>query len=114
MRMDFGKASVLLEGDAERPSERAMLEAGMVRPVTVLKVGHHGSATSTTEEFLAAAAPNDAVISVGRGNSFGHPRGEVIGRIAGEGARLYRTDMVGVTTFLLGADGSVEAVTGVR
>ena len=79
LHLQFGQASVLLEGDAERPSEDAMLAAGMVHPVTLLKVGHHGSRTSSNPEFLAAAAPCDAVISVGRHNTFGHPRGEVIG-----------------------------------
>ena len=67
MRMQYGKSSVLLEGDAEAPSERMMLANGRVTPVTLLKVGHHGSRTSTTQEFLAAAAPKDAVVSVGRG-----------------------------------------------
>jgi competence protein ComEC len=72
MRVEYGKASVLLEGDAEAPSEQAML--ARMTPVTLLKVGHHGSRTSTTPEFFAAAAPKDAVVSVGKGNTFGHPR----------------------------------------
>ena len=87
MRVEYGKASVLLEGDAEAPSERAMLADGRMGPVTLLKVGHHGSRTSTTPEFFAAAAPKDAVVSVGKGNTFGHPRYEVIDRIAGGGVR---------------------------
>ncbi len=57
MRIQYGKASVLLEGDAEAPSERAMLAHGRVAAATLLKVGHHGSRTSTTQEFLDAAAP---------------------------------------------------------
>ena len=109
LRMDYGKASVLLEGDAERPSEEAMLAQGLVQPVTLLKVGHHGSRTSSTQAFVDAAAPVDAVVSVGRRNTFGHPRGEVIARIAGEGAHLFRTDEFGMTTFLLREDGSIVA-----
>ncbi len=73
MRMQYDDASVLLEGDAEAPSERAMLAHGRIAAVTLLKVGHHGSRTSTTQEFLDAAAPKDAVVSVGKGNTFGHP-----------------------------------------
>jgi competence protein ComEC len=112
MRIQYGRASVLLEGDAEAPSERAMLAHGRVSAVTLLKVGHHGSRTSTTQEFLDAAAPKDAVVSVGLGNTFGHPRYEVIERIAEARTRLYRTDEFGLTTFLLGRDGGVQEVVG--
>ncbi|HWW99096.1 MAG TPA: ComEC/Rec2 family competence protein [Edaphobacter sp.] len=112
MRMQYGKSSVLLEGDAEAPSEREMLAHGRVAAVTVLKIGHHGSRTSTTQEFLAAAAPKDAVVSVGRGNTFGHPRYEVIERIADSRTKLYRTDEFGLTTFLLGRDGGIHEVVG--
>jgi competence protein ComEC len=112
MRMQYGKASVLLEGDAEAPSERAMLAHGRVAAVTLLKVGHHGSRTSTTQEFLDAVSPKDAVISVGLGNTFGHPRYEVIERIAEARIRLYRTDEFGLTTFLLGRDGGIHEVVG--
>jgi competence protein ComEC len=110
MRMQYGKSSVLLEGDAEAPSEREMLAHGRVAAVTLLKVGHHGSRTSTTREFLAAAAPKDAVVSVGRGNTFGHPRFEVIERIAEARIKLYRTDEFGLTTFLLGRDGGIREI----
>jgi competence protein ComEC len=110
MRVEYGKASVLLEGDAEGPSERAML--ARMTPVTLLKVGHHGSRTSTTPEFFAAVAPKDAVVSVGRGNTFGHPRFEVVERIGAAGTRLYRTDEFGLSTFLLGRDGGIREVLG--
>jgi competence protein ComEC len=112
MRMQYGKSSVLLEGDAEAPSEREMLAHGRVAAVTLLKVGHHGSRTSTTQEFLDAAAPKDAVVSVGRGNTFGHPRYEVIERIAEARVKLYRTDQFGLTTFLLGRDGGIREIVG--
>jgi competence protein ComEC len=112
MRMQYGKSSVLLEGDAEAPSERAMLAHDRVAPVTLLKIGHHGSRTSTTQEFLSAAAPKDAVVSVGRGNTFGHPGYEVIGRIAAARTKLYRTDEFGLTTFLMGRDGGIREVLG--
>jgi competence protein ComEC len=109
MRLAYGRSSVLLEGDAEAVSEQAMLARGLA-PVTLLKVGHHGSRTSTTADFLNALNPKDAVISVGRNNHFGHPRPEIIARIADEGARLFRTDEFGLTTFLLDRDGNVHTV----
>ncbi|HEY1994562.1 MAG TPA: ComEC/Rec2 family competence protein [Edaphobacter sp.] len=112
MRMQYGKSSVLFEGDAESPSEREMLAHGRVAAVTLLKVGHHGSRTSTTQEFLDAAAPKDAVVSVGRGNTFGHPRYEVIERIAEARTKLYRTDQFGLTTFLLDRDGGIREIVG--
>jgi competence protein ComEC len=112
LRLRYGKASVLLEGDAEEPSERAMVASGTLSPVTLLKVGHHGSRTSTTSEFFAAVQPRDAVVSVGRNNTFGHPRGEVIERIAEAHTHLYRTDEFGLTTFLLDRNGGIREVIG--
>jgi competence protein ComEC len=110
MRVQYGRASVLLEGDAEAQSEEAMLANKRIEPVTLLKVGHHGSRTSTTEAFLSAAAPKDAVVSVGKGNTFGHPRFEVIERIAQHRTRFYRTDEFGLTTFLMSRDGEIQAI----
>ncbi len=111
LRMQSGQSSVLLEGDAERPSEDSMAAVGFA-PVTLLKVGHHGSRTSTNPGFLALAQPRYGIISDGRGNPFGHPRAEVITRLAAAGTHLYRTDEMGLTTFLLAPDGHVRALTG--
>jgi competence protein ComEC len=108
LRLQSGQASALLEGDAERPSEEAMVAAGF-GPVTLLKVGHHGSKTSSTPDFLHMAHPAYAVVSDGRGNPFGHPRAEVITRFAEAGTRLYRIDEMGLTTFLLAPGGAVIA-----
>jgi competence protein ComEC len=110
MRLAYGKASVLLEGDAESRSEVAMVGRGFA-PVTLLKVGHHGSKTSTTAEFLAAAAPREAVISVGRRNTFGHPRGDVLARLESASVQTWRTDREGATTFLLREDGGISEET---
>ena len=106
VRLDWQRASVLLEGDAEAPSEAAMLAKGRLQPVTLLKVGHHGSRTSTNEEFLAAVAPRAAVISVGQHNTFGHPRWEVLDRLEAAHVRTFRTDRLGAETFLLRPDGT--------
>ena len=117
LRMVFGQSSVLLEGDAEAPSERTMIDASRsgrglaLGPDTLLKVGHHGSRTSTTPEFLSLVAPQDAVISVGAANTFGHPRPEIIQRLADAHARLFRTDRLGLTTFVLSRDGRISTIT---
>ena len=116
LRMQYGQASALLEGDAEAPSEDAMVAAArtgagpQLGPDTLLKVGHHGSRTSTTPAFLALAAPEDAVVSVGAQNTFGHPRPEIIARLAAAHARVYRTDQFGLTTFLLSRDGRISTL----
>ncbi len=112
MRMGYGAASVLLEGDAQSRSEQAMLAHGRVEASTLLKVGHHGSKTSTTPEFLAAVHPQDAVVSVGKHNTFGHPRMEVLQRLQDAGVKTVRTDRAGVETFWLTADGGVVARSG--
>ncbi|MDR3734243.1 MAG: ComEC/Rec2 family competence protein [Acidobacteriaceae bacterium] len=105
----YGRANALLEGDAEAPSERAMLAAGRVHLVTLLKVGHHGSRSSSIAEFLAATRPQEAVISCGRHNPFGHPRIEVLDEFANSHTPLYRTDMMGLSTFLLDSGGRIRA-----
>jgi competence protein ComEC len=109
LRLDDDHASVLLEGDAEAPSEEAMLANGRVQHATLLKVGHHGSHTSTTPEFLAAVSPVDAVISDGQHNTFGHPSPVVIERLEAAHVRTYRTDRQGAETFLLSPRGGIFA-----
>ena len=92
--------SVLLEGDAEEPIEQAMLaEPGLES--TLLKVGHHGSVTSTRPEFLARVAPQWAVISCGLHNRYGHPREEVLAELEAAKVRTYSTDIHGAACFLL-------------
>jgi competence protein ComEC len=107
LRLDFQRASVLLEGDAEAPSEAAMLAHHRLSPVTVLKVGHHGSRTSTTPDFLAALAPQAAIISVGPHNTFGHPRPEILSRLESAHTRTLRTDRLGTQTILLSPNGTI-------
>lgn len=111
MRLEYGRSSVLLEGDAEAQSEVRMMEHQLA-PVTLLKIAHHGSRSSTTPAFFAALAPKDAVVSVGKGNAFGHPREEIVQRVASGGTKLFRTDEFGLTTFLLDRDGTIHEVLG--
>jgi competence protein ComEC len=100
MHVAYGVTSVMLEGDAEAPIEQAMLaESGLQS--TLLKVGHHGSITSTRPEFLARVAPQWAVISCGLHNRYGHPREEVLEALEQAHVRTYQTDTNGITCFRL-------------
>jgi competence protein ComEC len=106
LHVAYGATSVLLEGDAEAPIEQAMLaEPGLQS--TLLKVGHHGSITSTRPQFLARVAPQWAVISCGLRNRFHHPRPEVLEELQAAKVRTFRTDLNGATCFRL--DGKTAA-----
>lgn len=98
LKVSFGATSFLFTGDAERAEEQDLLNAGVNLQSTVLKVGHHGSDTSTSYSFLRAVAPQYAVISVGAGNSYGHPTEAVLSRLRDAGVTTFRTDMQGEIT----------------
>lgn len=99
MKISYQNTSALLEGDAERATE---MEVTQEDPqADLLKVGHHGSNTSTMPELLAAVHPRFAVISVGVRNVYGHPRREVLQRLGNAKIATYRTDMDGASTFYL-------------
>jgi len=100
LHMAYGATSVMLEGDAESPTENAMLaESGLQS--TLLKVGHHGSITSTRPAFLARVAPQWAVISCGLRNRYGHPRPEVLQELESAHIHTFSTDLNGAVTFYL-------------
>ena len=100
LHVAYGATSVLLEGDAEAPIEREMLaEQGLES--TLLKVGHHGSLTSTLPQFLDRVSPRCAVISCGLRNRYGHPRMEVLQELQTAGVRTFSTDINGATCFRL-------------
>jgi len=111
-RLTCGEVSVLLTGDATSNSEASMLAAGLALDSDVLKVGHHGSSTSTSHAFLEAVAPPDAVISVGADNTYGHPSQQTLDRLAAVGANVYRTDQDG--TVVLTSDCNTYSVTTSR
>jgi len=100
LRAAFGSASVLLEGDAEGPIEQGMLAEPNLQSA-LLKVGHHGSVTSTHPAFLAQVAPQYAVISSGIRNRYHHPRLEVLQALQAANVRTFRTDINGATCFRL-------------
>ncbi len=91
LRLDHEDISFLFTGDAEDPTERALLSADLQR-VDVLKVAHHGSGHSTSSAFLKAAAPTYALVSCGADNRYGHPDPETMGRLRDAGVQIYRTD----------------------
>ena len=95
VRITYGQTAFLFTGDAERPSEYDMTDSGEDLSATVLKVGHHGSNTSTSYVFLRQVMPAYAIISCGKDNAYGHPHEEVLSRLADEGAAVYRTDECG-------------------
>ena len=104
--------SILLEGDAEEPIERGMLALQGLES-TLLKVGHHGSATSTKPEFLARVAPQWALISCGLHNRYGHPRKEVLGELQAARVHTFSTDINGAVCFELdGKDVKASAFCG--
>lgn len=106
LHVAYGASSALLEGDAEAPIEQAMLnEPGLES--TLLKVGHHGSITSTRPEFLARVTPQWAVISSGPHNRYGHPREEVLEELQAAHVRTLRTDLNGITCFTLNGRSAV-------
>lgn len=95
LRVVYGETSFLFTGDAEREEEQDIIDAGFALDSTVLKVGHHGSETSTSYVFLREVMPEYAVISVGTGNSYGHPTDAVLSRLRDADVTVYRTDMQG-------------------
>jgi competence protein ComEC len=106
LKLVYGSTSILLSGDAERESEAELVRLyGDFLRSDVLKAGHHGSATSSTEEYLAAVRPKRVVISVGRRNRFHHPSPAVIERLKASGSEVLRTDESGA--IVLESDGRV-------
>lgn len=101
--ISFGRTSALLTGDLERKMETFVAAAMNAegRHADLLKIAHHGSATSTTPELLAVVKPSFAIISDGFRNPFGHPRAIVLERLQTAHVLTYRTDMLGVVSFWL-------------
>jgi competence protein ComEC len=104
LEVTYKKRSVLLTGDAERPVENEMLADGELHAVTLLKVGHHGSKTSSSEQFLSQVTPQFAFISDGYMNQFHHPSPEVLQRLAQHHVIVFRTDQRGLITFRTDGD----------
>ena len=104
LRIDYGQTSFLLTGDMESDAEKDLVESGANLDVDVLQVGHHGSETSTSYVFLNEVLPEMGVISVGTGNSYGHPHEAALSRLRDAGVDVYRTDLMGTIT--IASDGT--------
>ena len=94
-RVDYGEVSFMFTGDMERVAETDLLESGVNVKADVLKVGHHGSYSSTSYRFLREVAPKYAVIQCGRNNDYGHPHNEPLSRLRDAEVELYRNDLQG-------------------
>ncbi|MDO8494969.1 MAG: ComEC/Rec2 family competence protein [bacterium] len=101
LKLMYGKQTVLLTADIEASIERKMLVSDLNLKADFLKIAHHGSKTSTTEDFLKAVAPKAAFIEVGRRNRYGHPTEEVLGRLENLSIPYYRTDTQGTIELVL-------------
>ena len=99
LRFTYGQTRFLFTGDAEKKSEKALLGAGTDLRADVLKLGHHGSDTSTSTDFLQAVSPAYAVACVGADNSYGHPSQQTLDLLGSRGVALYRTDLQGNLLF---------------
>jgi competence protein ComEC len=103
IKATWGKTTAMLTGDAEKPAEESILRtySGAELGSMLLKMGHHGSRTSSTDAWLAAVRPTIAIISCGRDNSYGHPHAEALARIKPYvDENIYRTDLLGSFIFI--------------
>ena len=100
VRITYGKTVMLFTGDAEKVIENQLLNSGI--DADVLKVGHHGAGSASSSSFIKAVSPDIAVISVGEGNSYGHPHADTLAILNEVGAKIYRTDEQG--TIVVTAD----------
>jgi competence protein ComEC len=103
LSLSYGENDFLFMGDAEKEAEASMLAAGVVQDIEVLKVGHHGSKTASSLDFLNVAKPEIAIYMAGTGNSYGHPHQETIDALTQIGAEIYGTDTCG--TIVVTSDG---------
>lgn len=95
LKLTYGENKFLFTGDLPSDQEKEVLNKGIDVKASVLKVGHHGSKYSTSDEFLKAVNPSEAVISVGRNNSYGHPHGDVMKKLNEKKINIFRTDEAG-------------------
>jgi competence protein ComEC len=100
MRLSLGRRSLLLTGDLEKEVEFRLVDEGKIQPTDVLKAGHHGSRTSTTEDLLERLRPSFAIISAGPDNLYKHPHPDVVKRLIEHKVGLLRTDQYGLVRVL--------------
>ena len=105
LKVVYGDFSLLLTGDAEKEAEKQLLSDKKDVSADVLKVGHHGTETSTSGDFLKAVSPKCAVISCGKNNDYGHPHEKTLKKLEKQGTEVYRTDISGTISLFADSDG---------
>ena len=108
MKVEYGEHVFIFTGDAEAEVEMEIIQSGHNFSANVLKIGHHGSVTSTSDAFLRAVSPEIAVITVARNNSYGHPHRETIEKLNRANIRIYRTSTSG--NIIISTDGAELSV----
>ncbi len=110
-KLTYGSTSIMLTGDASSKTEKIILGENSADQLhsTILKVGHHGSRTSSSSEFVTAVMPKYALISDGQDNKYGHPHAETLDTLAKAGAQIFRTDLLG--SIIMKSNGQSEVFT---
>ena len=113
-RLSYGKTSIMLTGDATIKTEKIILEENSETQLrsTILKVGHHGSRTSTSASFTQSVAPIYSLISDGKDNKYGHPHKETLDTLTQFGAKIFRTDLLG--SIIMKSDGKKEVFSFIK
>lgn len=111
IKVSYGETDFLFTGDLESDAEKALVKSSNNLDCEVLKVGHHGSKTSSSKVFLNAVTPEYAVISAGRNNRYKHPHGQVLDRLESFGIKIYRTDLSGNITVVADSNGVTDIKT---
>ncbi|MEK9182621.1 MAG: ComEC/Rec2 family competence protein [Patescibacteria group bacterium] len=108
-KLTYGETTVMLTGDSTARTEKIILENNSIAELdsTILKVGHHGSRTSSSADFVEAVSPEYALISDGRDNKYGHPHQDTLDTLTSLGAKIFRTDLLG--TIIMKSDGENES-----
>jgi competence protein ComEC len=108
-KLTYGDISIMLTGDATSKTEQIILKGNSITQLNsdILKVGHHGSRTSSSLEFVKAVSPAYALISDGKDNKYGHPHQDTLNTLASFGAKIFRTDLSG--TIVMKSDGIVPS-----
>lgn len=110
MKVTYGTVDMVFTGDAEEQAEEVILQNGFDLNAEVLKVGHHGSETSSSEPFIDAVNPKIAVISCGTGNKYGHPNQITLDKLSNRNIQTYRTDLLGTITLTIDGTNIVTSI----
>ena len=113
IKMIYNKFSMLFTGDIEKMAEDKIVNKVGEQSLksVILKVAHHGSSTSSTQEFINAVEPKVALIGVGENNRYGHPNNQVIERLQNQDIKIYRTDQNGEISIIVNKNGNINAIT---